>query len=253
MDAGARETSAAAAAMSAHMHPRDETVADKDETDPFAGSEDDVSSEEYAENPGKAMAKHVISEGEEEVIDNTEESSGHMSVDGDAAAEPAAASTPTRHSKDTFRIVTIEHPLEKNTGFKPRCDQYSNTADDHSGEDSSAAASAATTIVRGPDCDANSAGGEKGDGNSATVIPQKSDDRFQSDAGTAKSNAAGKSDGKSSAKVPSMCPPPAKPADKQAAEADAVPSSSYKAILDAKKNKLTPPRHTGNRTRYGKT
>jgi hypothetical protein len=77
------------AAMSGQMHPRDETVTDKDETDQFAGSEDDASSEEYADNPGKAMATHVISEGEEEeVVDNMEEGSGNMSVNGVAAAEP---------------------------------------------------------------------------------------------------------------------------------------------------------------------
>ncbi len=35
--------------------------------------------------------------------------------------------------------------------------------------------------------------------------------------------------------------PPSKIADKQAVEADAVPSASYKAILNAKENKLTPP------------
>ncbi len=46
MDTGARETSAAAAATKTNMHPRDETLADKDETDPFAGSGDEASSED---------------------------------------------------------------------------------------------------------------------------------------------------------------------------------------------------------------
>jgi hypothetical protein len=104
------------------MHPRDETMADKDKTDPFAGSEDDASSEEYAENPGKAMAKHVISEGEEEVNDSSEESSGEMVVDSDDEAEPAAASTPARLSKKAFRIVTIERPSGTNPGSKPSHD-----------------------------------------------------------------------------------------------------------------------------------
>jgi hypothetical protein len=121
MDTGARETPAAAAAMSGHTHPRDETVTDRDETDPFAGSEDDASSVEYADNPGKAMATHVISKGEEEeeVVDNTEEGSSDMVVNGEGmadiaeTAEPAAASTPTRRNKEDFRIVTIEYPSEK--------------------------------------------------------------------------------------------------------------------------------------------
>jgi hypothetical protein len=123
MDTGARETPAAAAAMSRHMHPRDETVTDREETDPFAGSEDEVSSAEFADNPGKAMSTHVISE---EVMDNTEEVScdvsGDMVVDGDGTVdtaetgeteEPAAASTPNRRILEEFRIVTIEHPGER--------------------------------------------------------------------------------------------------------------------------------------------
>jgi hypothetical protein len=239
------------------MHPRDETVYDKDATDPFAGSEDDASSEEFADNPGKAMATHVISEGEEE---EEEEDSGDMVVDGDGEAdpaEPAAASTPTRLSKEKFRIVTIEYPSENNTCMKPTSAQHSNTAEAHSGDDVPAAGAAAASetqpTVSGTQSDANSAIYKKGDANSAKSISQKSDDILQSDAGTAKPNAARKSDGIGKVKVPSMCPPPAKQVEKQIAEADAVPSSTYKAILEVKKNKLTPPRHTGNRTRYGKT
>jgi hypothetical protein len=178
--------------------------------------------------------------------------SGKSNICQSVFSEPAAASTPTRLSKKAFRIVTIEHPTVTNPGSKPS----TNTADEHSGEENSATAAAACadkTYVRGPECNANSAEGEKGDGNSASTIPQMSDVRTQSDAGTAKSNAAGKSDGKRGFKIPSICPPPIKLVEKQAAEADAVPSSSYKAILDAKINRLTPPRHTGNRTRHGKT
>jgi len=109
--------------MSRHMHPRDETVTDREETDPFAGSEDKASSAEFADNPGKAMATHVISE---EVMDNTEEVScdvsGDMVVDGEGTVdtaetgeteEPAAASTPNRRILEEFRIVTIEHPGER--------------------------------------------------------------------------------------------------------------------------------------------
>jgi hypothetical protein len=150
------------------------------------------------------MAKHVISEGEEEVSDNTEERSGEMIVDGDEAAEPAAASTPTRQSKKDFRIVTIEQPTVLNSGSKPSYVSSSNSAEEHSGKDSTAAATAAASAnkqyARGPECDANSAEGKNGDGNSASTIPQKSDERIQSDAGTAKTNAAGKSDGKKSTK-----------------------------------------------------
>jgi hypothetical protein len=226
MDTGARETSAAAAAMKTNIHPRDETLADKDETDPFAGSGDEASSEDYADNPGKAMAEHIISEGEEEVSDNTEERSSEMIVDGDEAAEPAAASTPTRQSKENLRIVTIEQPAVMNSGSKPSYVSNSNSAEEHSGEDSTAAATAAANkqYAKGPECDGNSAEGKKGEVNSASSIPQKSDERNQSDAGTAKTNAAGKSDGKKGFKIPSICPPPVKPVDKQAAEADAVPS-----------------------------
>jgi hypothetical protein len=243
MDTGARETPAAAAAMKSHIHPRDETLADKDETDPFAGSEDEACSEDYADNPGKAMAKHVISEGEEEVSDTSKERSSEMIVDGDEAAEPAAASTPTRQSKENFRIVTIEQPAVMNSGSKPSSVSNSNSAEGHSGEDSTAAATAAERgrYAKGPEGDGNSAEGRKGEENSASSIPQKSDDRNKSDAGTAKTNAAGKSDGKKGFKIPSICPPPVKPVEKQAGEADAVPSSSYKAILNAKIDKLTPP------------
>jgi hypothetical protein len=101
--------------------------------------------------------------------------------------------------------------------------------------------SAARDFVIGTDSDANSASRKKGDGFSPKTVPQMSQDRSQSEAGSAKTNSAGKCDGKRNFKIPSMCPPPIKPADKQAAEADAVPSSSYKAILNAKENKLTPP------------
>jgi hypothetical protein len=140
MDTGAHETSAAAAAMSRDVHPRDETVTDRDETDPFARSEDEASSAEYADNPGKVMATHVISEGEdeEEVVDNTEEGSSDMVVDGEGmadtaeTAEPAAASTPNRRNKEEFRIVTIEYPSEKNAGSKPMAGQPMYTAEVHS-------------------------------------------------------------------------------------------------------------------------
>jgi hypothetical protein len=189
------------------------------------------------------MAKHVISEGEEEVVDSADESGGEMAVDGDDAAEPAAASTPTRYSKETFRIVTIEPPTVTHSGLESGQVPRTNAADVNSGDVNSAAAaaSAARDFVIGTDSDANSASRKKGKGFSAKTVPQMSEDRSQSDAGSAKTNAAGKCDGKRNFKIPSMCPPPIKPADKQAAEADAVPSSSYKAILNAKENKLTPP------------
>jgi hypothetical protein len=236
MDASARETSAAAAAMSLPMNPEDEPVADNDETDPFAGSGDEASSEEYAENPGKAMAKHVISKGEEEVVDSADESGGEMAVDSDDAAEPAAASTPSRYSKETFRIVTIEPPTVMHSGLESGQVSRTNAADVNSGdvnsEAAATAASAAKDFVSGTDSDANSASRKKGEGFSTKTVPQMSDDRSQSDAGSAKTNAAGKCDGKENFKIPSMCPRPTKPADKQAAEADAVPSFSYKAILN---------------------
>jgi hypothetical protein len=172
MDTGARETPAAAAAMSRHMHPRDETVTDREETDPFAGSEDEASSAEFADNPGKAMATHVISE---EVMDNTEEVScevsGDMVVDGEGTVdtaetgdtgEPAAASTPNRRIQEEFRIVTIEHPSEKNTGNLPMAAQTAYTADVNSGDDRSADAATADSCViqpplSGSESEANSA------------------------------------------------------------------------------------------------
>jgi hypothetical protein len=161
-----------------------------------------------------------------------------MSVDGDAVSEPAAASTPTRPSKETFRIVTIEYSAGNNSGAKPTTNQPIHAAEPNSGDVHPAAD---LQIVRGSNSEGHSAAGKKGDDNSAGSDPQKSDAKFQSEAGSAKTNTAKKGEGKKSGKIPSMCPPPAKPTDKQAAEADAVPSSSYKAILDAKLNKLTPP------------
>ncbi len=230
--------------MTSRMQPMDETQADKDETDPFAGSEDEACSEDYSDNPGKAMAKHVISEGEEEVSDTSEERSREMIVDGEEASEPAAASTPTRQAKESFRIVTIEPPVALNPGSKQNFVPDSNSADGHSGEANTAAATAAESIQvdKSLESDGNSAEKKRGEDNSASSIQQKISVRNKSDAGTAKkTDTAGKSDGKKGFKIPSICPPPAKPAEKQAAEADAVPSSSYKAILNAKVNKLTPP------------
>ncbi len=164
----------------------------------------------------------------------------------------------TRYSKETFRIVTIEPPTVTHSGLESGQVPRTNAADVNSGDVNSAAAAAAASAARdfviGTDSDANSASRKKGDGFSAKTVPQMSEDRSQSDAGSAKTNAAGKGDGKRNFKIPSMCPPPIKPSEKQAAEAVAVPSSSYKAILNAKENKLTPPpRHTGNRSRNGKT
>jgi hypothetical protein len=165
MDTSARETSAAAAAMSHPMNPEDAPVANNDETDPFAGLGDEASSEEYAENPGKDMAKHVISEEEEEVGNSADESGGEMAVDGDDAAEPAAASTPTRYNKETFRIVTIEPPTVLHSGLEAGQVPCTNAADANSGDVNSAAAAAAVSAARdsmiGTVSDANSAGGKK--------------------------------------------------------------------------------------------
>jgi hypothetical protein len=190
MDTSARETSAAAAAMSHQMNPEDAPVAKNDETDPFAGSGDEASSEEYAENPGKDMAKHVISEEEEEVVNSADESSGEMAVDGDDAAEPAAASTPTRYNKETFGIVTIEPPTAPHSGLEASQVPCTNAADTNSGDVNStaaaaAAASAARDSVIGTVSDANSAGRKKGDGFSAKTVPQMSEEGSQSEAGSA--------------------------------------------------------------------
>jgi hypothetical protein len=142
--------------------------------------------------------------------------------------------------------VTIEHPGEKNAGNVPMTAQSVYTADGKSGDDHSAdAATAASCVIQpslsGTQSEVNSASGKQVDAYSAKQTPDKNGSRIQSDAGSAPKNSAGNSDGSKNAKVPSMCPPPAKPAEKQKAEADAVPSSTYKAILEAKKNKLTPP------------
>jgi hypothetical protein len=257
MDTSARETSAAAAAMMNPMNPEDAPVAGNDETDPFAGSGDEASSEEYAENPGKAMARHVISGDEDDEVNSADESGGEMAVDDEEAAEPVAASTPARNNKETFRIVTIEAPTVMHPGSDAGEVPGSTTADANSGDANHAAAAAAASAAGNPMTgnvsEVNSAGRKKGDENPAKAMPQMSDVRSQSEAGTAKTNAARKSDGKSSFKIPSICPPPSKIADKQAVEADAVPSASYKAILNAKENKLTPPpRYTGDRSRHGK-
>jgi hypothetical protein len=190
------------------------------------------------------MAKHVISEGEEEASDTSEERSSEMIVDGEEASEPAAASTPTRQAKESFRIVTIEPPVALNPGSKQNFVSDSNSAEGHSGEVNTAATTAAvsTQVEKGFESDGNSAEKKKGEDNSANSSQQKSSVRNKSIASTAKkTHTAEKSDVKKGFKIPSICPPPAKPAEKQAAEADAVPSSSYKAILNAKINKLTPP------------
>jgi hypothetical protein len=90
-----------------------------------------------------------------------------------------------------------------------------NAADANSGDVNSAAAAAAASAARdsvtGTVSDANSAGRKKGDGFSAKTVLQMSDVGSQSEAGSAKTNAARKSDGKSNFKIPSMCPPRLKP------------------------------------------
>ncbi len=183
------------------------------------------------------------------MVNRADESGGEMAVDGDDAAEPVAASTPTRYNKETFRIVTIEAQTVMHPGPEAGQVLCSNAADANSGDVNSAAAAAAASAARdsvtGTVSDANSAGRKKGDGSSAKTMPQMSEVGSQSEAGSAKTNAARKSDSKSNFKIPSMCPPPTKTADKQAVEADAVPSASYKAILNAKENKLTPLQYRG--------
>jgi hypothetical protein len=124
--------------------------------------------------------------------------------------------------------------------------QTAYTADVNSGDDRSAdAATADARVIQPPlsgtESEGNSANSKKGEAHSAKQNPDKNGERIQSEAGSAPKNSAGKSDGPKTAKVPSMCPPPAKVAEKVKEEADAVPSSTYKAILEAKKNKLTPP------------
>jgi hypothetical protein len=52
-------------------------------------------------------------------------------------------------------------------------------------------------------------------------------------------SSANKGEVNKSAKIPSMVPPPSKPTKNHTAEADAIPSSTYKTILDAKLNKHT--------------
>ena len=249
MDTSARETSAAAAAMIHPLNPEDAPAAGNNETDPFAGSGDEASSEEYADNPGKQMAKHVISGDEEDGNSSEDESGGEMVVDGEDAAEPMAASTPSRHIQETFRIVTIEAPPVTNLEPEVSKALVQNSADVNSGELNSAATAAGVSEVGNTEnetvCDANSAGRKKGDGSSAKSMPQMSEVSSQSEAGSANTNAARKSDGKNSFKIPTICPPPSKTADKQAVEADAVPSASYKAILNAKENKLTPRHYRG--------
>jgi hypothetical protein len=132
--------------------------------------------------------------------------------------------------------------------------QHSNTAEVHSGNVyyAAAASSAIQPIVSYPQSDANSATGKKGDGNSAKSIPQKSDARLQSDAGTAKPNAAGKSDGIGSAKVPSMCRHRPNQLISNPLKLMPFPAPHTKRFSRRKKIS-SPPRHTGNRTRYGKT
>jgi hypothetical protein len=158
-------------------------------------------------------------------------------------------------SVESYRIVTIEMPVDGRTenlfpGFVAAAADIEKTGaargDAHSAGSSD-----------GGQGDANSAG-KSGAGNSAEsriVIPEKLAKAIsaarKSDAAR-RGNAAGISDAAvqsdaSKSRVPAMVPPPPAPPvnppakKKQEKEPDAVPSSTYKSILAAKVNKITPP------------
>jgi hypothetical protein len=125
--------------------------------------------------------------------------------------------------------------------------QSVNTADGNSGDDHSAAAATAASCViqpslNGTQSEVNSAIGKQGDAYSAKQTPDKTRYRIQSDAGSAPKNSAGNSDGSKNAKVPSMCPPPAKPAEKQKRlKLTPFPAPLTKQFLKQKKISLPPP------------
>jgi hypothetical protein len=185
--------------------------------------------------------------------DNSQQSSLDMTVDetgegGGDGGVPPASSTPLR-SAETFRIVTIEAQNVKRT-------------------DGNLAGSAAATVDNSNKVmmggDAHSAGGtivsqgednsaiHTGDGNTANSGFVVSEKLAKAISAARKSDAArkcdaGTPDAAKKATLPTLVPQPvANPANpkakkKQETEPDAVPSATYKSILAAKLNKITPP------------
>jgi hypothetical protein len=190
--------------------------------------------------------------------DNSQQSSLDMTVDetgeeGGHGGVPAASSTPLR-SAENFRIVTIEMQNDKRSdgsfaGFVAAAVDKGNTVtvmgDAHSAGGSGTRQGDANSAI------------QLGDGNSANsgfVISEKlakaisaarkSDAARKCDAGI--SDAATQSDANKSTPptlVPQPVAPPVNPKakKKQETEPDAVPSATYKSILAAKLNKITPP------------
>jgi hypothetical protein len=243
------------------MMPRDETVNAFEEEDPFAFADSDnekgeekatdagggsvADSTEFAGNPGKEMCHHVIStegysgSGEESVErDETESCTGpmqgcepdpdpeglldeHSVVDMTVDEQdeiPVACSTPLRGATE-FRIVTIQPPAAMPGRSGGEITQKNH--DSEKGDENSAVG------------DENSAG-SRGDALTAASgsnTAEKTPDKFQE-----------KRSNSGTAKVPSIVQPP-KPVKKktQEVEVDAVPTQTYKSILAAKINKITPP------------
>jgi hypothetical protein len=193
--------------------------------------------------------------------DNTQQSSEDMTVDetgdetsGGQGGVPAACSTPLRGA-ESYRIVTTEMPVDRRTessfpGFVAAAADIGNTqvvrGNAHSAGESD-----------GGQGDANSAS-KSGDGNSAESRIIISEKLAKAISAARKSDAARKGDAAgicdaaaqsdaSKSRVPAMVPPPAAPPvnppakKKQEKEPDAVPSATYKSILAAKVNKITPP------------
>jgi hypothetical protein len=264
--------------MSPPMRPRDETVNAFEEEDPFAFADSDnekgeekttdagggsvADSTEFAGKPGKEMCHHVIStegysgSGEESVErDENESCTGprhgceldqerlldeHSVVDMTVDEQdeiPAACSTPLRGATK-FRIVTIQPPAAMPGRSGGEIIQKNH--DSEKGDENSAVGDDNSSVG-----DENSAG-SRGNAPTATLgsnTTEKTQDKFQK-----QRNNSG------TAKVPSMVQP-LKPVKKktQEVEVDAVPTQTYKSILAAKINKITPPTIPGTGVAFANT
>jgi hypothetical protein len=244
-DSRARSPSAASAAMSSLATPRDET---ETEEDPFAdagsGSESD---ERKNENKGEhfKVKVHALSSDDDAVTGEeteNEEAESNMDTDhaqGDEEIPPRLTSTPISNPAAIFKIVDIEN--RGNLIFPPSGDKNSAHPALQSGDVDSAKVS--------DDNSARILSRSASDAGSATHTGNPPESGSGNPAPPQLATASGFSNPKTtSKKVPAMVKPPKICAPPRIhAEADATPSSTYKSILEAKKQKASPPHHSRHR------
>jgi hypothetical protein len=219
--------------MSSLATPRDET---ETEEDPFADAGSGSDSEERKdENNGGSFKVnvHALSSdddavtGEETENEETESNMDTGHAQGDDEIPPRSTSTPVSEPAATFKIVDIED--RGNLIFPPSGDDNSAHPAMQSGDADSAKVSEdnSARVVSRSASDAGSAiqtdnHSESGSGNNATpaTAPGSSNPKSSSKKVTAM------------VKPPKIFAPPRIPA-----EADATPSSTYRSILEAKKQK----------------